>query len=179
MRPSLVFEIENVPLFKSQLLQWAKQFSKVCYLNSNVEAISVRQKFQYSKYDLLVAADAVEELTLNAGTAFEQLKNFYDSKKDWLFGYFGYDLKNETEKLVSENEDRMGFPEFHFFQPRYVFILIGQQIRVEFLKEYSTEEEINFLMEQIKILSFEKERISSSKPNIQSILKGWEKENKN
>ena len=163
MRLSLVFDIENPSLFKSQLLQWARQFNKVSYLNSNVEAKVSLQKFQYSKADVFLAVDALTELTLNAGNAFEQLKDFYDSKKDWLFGYLGYDLKNEVEKLFSENEDRLGFPEFHFFQPRFVFILNKQKLRVEFLKEYSTEAEINLLVAEIKTLRATKQKNSYPK----------------
>ena len=46
----------------------------------------------------------------DAGTAFDQLRQFYRANKgEWLFGHLGYDLKNETEALQSRHPDRLGF----------------------------------------------------------------------
>ncbi|MCK6695206.1 MAG: anthranilate synthase component I family protein, partial [Thermoanaerobaculia bacterium] len=59
------------------------------------------------------------------GSAFSQFQRFYDTKQDWLFGFFGYDLKNEVEKLHSQNPDGIGLPDMFFFQPE---IVIGLRI---------------------------------------------------
>src|SRR5205085_2862047 len=94
----------------------------VCILNSN----SDKQLFidPYSKFDLLVAVDAIEEMiTTGSENSFDALKNFLASKKDWLFGFLTYDLKNETENLTSENKDRLEFPGICFFQPRWILRL--------------------------------------------------------
>ena len=53
--------------------------------------------------------------------AFEQVKQFRHSRQDWLFGYWGYDLKNTVEhKLHSRNVNRVQFPDAFFFEPLYV-----------------------------------------------------------
>jgi len=75
------------------------------------------------KFDLLVSIGVSEEIKSDNKNSFEQLKNFYEQKKDWLFGYFSYDLKNEIENLSSENFDGIKFPQLHFFSPKYLLIV--------------------------------------------------------
>ena len=41
--------------------------------------------------------------------------------KDWVFGHFSYDLKNEIEDLKSENKDFFEFDKLNFFIPYYIF----------------------------------------------------------
>ena len=35
--------------------------------------------------------------------SFDNLYKFSNNKKDWLFGYISYDVKNEIENLSSKN----------------------------------------------------------------------------
>ncbi|MFT7611374.1 MAG: para-aminobenzoate synthetase component 1 [Parvicellaceae bacterium] len=49
----------------------------------------------------------------------EELKTWLnDNSLDWVFGYFGYDLKNQVEDLHSSNPDKVEFPESFFFVPQ-------------------------------------------------------------
>ena len=150
MRSHIHFQLNNIPLFKKQLLQWASQFKEVSFLNSNFSDNAVASKTNYNTYSLLVAVDAVQKLTINNVNAFEQLKGFYEDQKDWLFGYFGYDLKNEIEKLSSANFDGLGFDEMIFFQPRLIFIVEENKLRVEFLSQFNSEEEIRISVDEIQ-----------------------------
>ena len=60
----------------------------------------------------------------NAGNAFDSLKKFSDENTgEWLFGHFGYDLKNEIEELASTNFDGIQFPDLYFFVPEVVLKL--------------------------------------------------------
>jgi para-aminobenzoate synthetase component 1 len=68
------------------------------------------------------------------------LKNFYDDKKDWLFGAFSYDLKNEIEDLQSENLDEHQFPSLTFFQPKWVFEIIDNEISFHFPSDLDRSE---------------------------------------
>ena len=43
-----------------------------------------------------------------------------------------YDLKNEIEDLKSENLDFLNFPLLHFFQPKWVFEIIENQVKIHF-----------------------------------------------
>jgi len=127
---------QNILAFKQKALHWANQFNVCCFLDSN------QYKGEYSAYEFIIAADVQAELKTNSGTAFEQLKNFYESHKTWLFGFLGYDLKNETEDLQSANSDKLKFPDLYFFVPKY---LIGFKNgkAIVFLGNDSILEEIN------------------------------------
>lgn len=66
---------------------------------------------------------------METGNAFESLKQFHQNS--WLFGYLGYDLKNEVEKLSSENTDHVEFPAISFFQPEHIIFFEEEGIRIE------------------------------------------------
>jgi para-aminobenzoate synthetase component I len=121
---------QNISDFKQKALHWANQFEVCCFLDSN------NYKDAYSAYDFIIAAGVYDELMSSTGNAFNQLKSFYTThSKQWVFGYFGYDLKNEIEDLQSNNHDGLNFPDLYFFVPKYLIafkdgkaeILLGEQ----------------------------------------------------
>jgi para-aminobenzoate synthetase component 1 len=122
-------------LFKQQLLQWSQQFREVVFLDSN----DYHQK--YSSYDCVLAVDAFTSIKTDYFNAFEELKQYQQQTKDWLFGYLSYDLKNNTEKLHSNNFDGLHFPDLFFFQPKKVFLLKGNQLEIQYL--YLCDDEID------------------------------------
>src|SRR6267378_6920483 len=99
------------------MLDWASQFNICCFLDNHNYNI-----FPHT-YECLVGIGAIDFLKVNAGSAFEQLKQFSEVHDDWLFGHFGYDLKNEIEDLHSGNPDRIQFPDLFFFVPEIVIRL--------------------------------------------------------
>jgi len=176
MRKFVTYSIEKPNDFKFNLLSWASRFESVCYLNSNT--LSNNSSKNYSNFECLVAVDSVDEIIVpacrlrlpqatmssegrsrgegrNTKGAFTSLKNSHNSKDDWLFGFFSYDLKNEVEDLTSENFDGIKMPGLHFFQPKFIFIIKGDGVRIGYLEEFSAKEELNTLFEQINITKFE------------------------
>ncbi|WP_343707780.1 anthranilate synthase component I family protein [Flavobacterium sp.] len=127
MRVSIRKNIANPKLFKEQLLSWAQQFREVVFLDSN----SYPQ--QYSSFDCILAVDAFTSLKTDYYNAFEDLKQYQQNTKDWLFGYLSYDLKNDIESLQSNNFDGLNFPDLFFFQPKKVFILKGNELEIQYL----------------------------------------------
>lgn len=127
MRVSIRKNIANPKLFKEQLLSWAQQFREVVFLDSN----SYPQ--QYSSFDCILAVDAFTSLKTDYFNAFEDLKQYQQNTKDWLFGYLSYDLKNDIENLQSNNFDGLNFPDLFFFQPKKVFILKGNELEILYL----------------------------------------------
>lgn len=105
---------QQISHFKQKALHWANQFEVCCFLDSN------DYKDAYSAYDFIIAAGADAELKCSAGNSFDQLKSFYITHKQWVFGFFSYDLKNETEDLNSSHPDHLGFPDLYFFVPKYL-----------------------------------------------------------
>lgn len=138
MRVSIHKNIENPELFREQLLSWAQQFREVIFLDSN----SYPQ--QYSNFDCLLAVDAFTSLKTDYYNAFEDLKQYQQNTKDWLFGYLSYDLKNDIENLHSKNFDGLNFPDLFFFQPKKLFILKGNQLEIQYLMLCDDEVEEDF-----------------------------------
>jgi len=131
-------EINNPVAFKNQLLTWSQQFREVVFLDSN------NYHQNYSSYDCVLAVDAFISLKTDFNNAFEEIKQYQQQTKDWLFGYFSYDLKNDTEKLTSNNFDGLHFPDLFFFQPKKLFLLKGNQLEVHYLLMCDDEFEFDF-----------------------------------
>ena len=112
MRVSIHKHISNPGHFKQQLLSWSQQFREVVFLDSN----SYPQ--EYSSFDCVLAVDAFTSLKTDFHNAFDDLKQYQQTTKDWLFGYLTYDLKNDVEELKSSNFDGLNFPDLFFFQPK-------------------------------------------------------------
>ena len=140
MRKSLIYSINAE--FREKLFHWLQQFTPICFLNSN------RSSNPHSETDLLVAVGLAEEIFFSKDH-FEQLKKFHSYKKDWLFGFLSYDLKNEIENLSSNNSDELDFPLMHFFCPKYVFKINSNQVEVLYLPELSKDAEINEMIDKI------------------------------
>jgi para-aminobenzoate synthetase component 1 len=150
LRTSIHKEIAITSLFKSQLLTWAQQFREVVFLDSN----DYLQK--YSSYDCILAVDTFTSITTDYHNAFDDLKQYQQTSKDWIFGYLSYDLKNDTEELKSENFDGLQFPDLFFFQPKKLFLLKNNQLEIQYLNmcDDEVEEDFNSILE-IKVLPIE------------------------
>lgn len=108
------FPIEDIALFKRQVLQWASGFKVFQCLDSN------SNPYFQDKIEFAIAVDVISELKLFQETEqFNLLKEFQAKAKSRIFGYLSYDLKNQIEKLESNNLDELEFPSLYFFKPRY------------------------------------------------------------
>lgn len=108
-------------------MAWSQQFREVVFLDSN------DYPSKYSSYDGVLAVDAFTSIKTDYYNAFEDLKVYQQTTKDWLFGYLSYDLKNDTEELQSKNHDGLSFPDLFFFQPKKIFLLKGNQLEIQYL----------------------------------------------
>ncbi|WP_236059609.1 anthranilate synthase component I family protein [Chitinophaga rhizophila] len=85
----------------------------------------------YHQNEAILAADALDVLSCQAGNAFSSLLQYHQRHKDWLFGHLAYDLKNETfPGLSSQHQDGIGFPDLFFFRPRIIMLLNGHEVRI-------------------------------------------------
>ncbi|WP_432670693.1 anthranilate synthase component I family protein [Flavobacterium sp. SM2513] len=138
MRTVFIQTIENPTLLKKQLLQWSQQFRELVFLDSNETHNS------YSTYDCILAVDAFTAIQTDFLNAFEDLNIYQKTTKDWLFGYLSYDLKNDTEKLISANKDRLHFPDLYFFQPKKIIFLKENQLEFHYLNMCDDEMESDY-----------------------------------
>jgi len=155
LRTAIKLQIKNPTAFKKQLLNWSKQFREVIFLESN----NYEQK--YTSFDTILAVDAFTSIKTDEINAFEDLKQYQQTTKDWLFGYLSYDLKNDTEELKSKNFDGLNFPELFFFQPKKLFLLKDDQLEIKYLN--MCDDEVEEDLEEIQqIADFSSQNLDSS-----------------
>ena len=99
------------------MLNWANQFNICCFLDNHHYQVSPH------RYECILAAGVQRSFSASAGNAFHDLKTFSADQQEWIFGHFGYDLKNELEALESNCADHLHFPDLFFFIPQSVMIL--------------------------------------------------------
>jgi len=138
LRTIVTFKVDDVLEFKERLLQWSQQFYETIWLDSNSQTES------YSSFEVILAVDALTVLQTDAQNAFENLKEYQSETKDWIFGYLSYDLKNDVEKLASNNNDGLDFPELFFFQPKKIIKITGNEVEFNYLNMVIDEIEDDF-----------------------------------
>ncbi len=117
----------SIDVNRKALLNWAQQSSDCCFLDHN----------NYKDYPgsltngyLAVGAHSKISIAIGEENALPQLQAWLDSNKDWAFGYFSYDLKNQIENVRSDNPLKIDFGLLHFFVPKYLFEFLNGGIQV-------------------------------------------------
>ena len=128
------------------MLAWSQQFREIVYLDSN------NYPSHYSNYDCVVAVDAFTSIKTDYFNAFEDLNQYQQTTKDWLFGHLSYDLKNNIEDLHSNNFDGLGFPDLYFFQPKKLFLLKENNLEIKYLN--LCDDEIDEDLKEIENTNF-------------------------
>ncbi|SFS56272.1 para-aminobenzoate synthetase component 1 [Zhouia amylolytica] len=137
-RKTVVFEPKDIEKFKDKLLSWSQQFEEVTWLDSN------NYNRRYSSFDSILAFDALTSIQTDAFDAFDKLKEYQSVTHDWLFGYLTYDLKNDVERLESNNYDGLEFPDLYFFQPKKIITIKGTKVEFHYLPMVDDEVEEDF-----------------------------------
>ena len=116
------FPITDFEQAKQQVLSWTNQFNTCCFLDNHHYHIN------HHTYECIAAAGAAASIEWSAGSALQQLQQFQQTHTGWLFGHMAYDLKNETEDLVSRHRDHIGFADLFFFVPQTVLLLSQHEL---------------------------------------------------
>ncbi len=134
-RNTAVFPISDVETFKRSLRAWAQVFPVAIYLDSNhTESLpsgsdtSTLPYWRQTRWECLLGVGAADAVSAEIGTAFSQLRHFYDQHCDWLFGFLSYDLKNEIERLHSRHPDHIALPDLYFFRPEVVIGIRAEDV---------------------------------------------------
>lgn len=155
-RNSFTFSHSDIDNFKDNLLAWAKQFDKIVWLDSNDATTS--------NFNSLLAVDMFSEIKCDGKNSFNKLKKYQQSVNDFIFGYLGYDLKNDIEKLHSNNFDGLDFPDLYFFQPKKLFFIKGNNVEVKYLEYFKYDIEQDLI--DIQQFNIKKEKGTSSEIKI-------------
>lgn len=174
MRTKISKYINNVALFKEQLLYWSNQFREVVVLDSNIES---NENQLYKSFDLVVAVEAFTSIQTDYEKAFEDVYQYQSKANDWLFGYLSYDLKNDVEHLKSQNFDGLQFPDLYFFQPKKIFLLKGNTVEIQYLNMCDDEVESDFeeILNQSKLKTQNSEVTIKQRISKENYLKKTEK----
>jgi para-aminobenzoate synthetase component I len=125
LRRKKIFEHTYDKDFLKKSLSWAQQFRVSAFFNNNQIA------YPHSPFQLMLAAGSINFISCKAGESFEELKNLTQLHKDYFFGFFSYDLKNEVENLSTIKEDLLQFPDLYFFQPAHLIFFREDKIIIE------------------------------------------------
>lgn len=145
--------------FKKKLLTWGNSFPEIVWLDSNLDSS------ENTEFEAVLAVEAFTAIKTDYQNAFDKLKEYQQTTKDWIFGYLSYDLKNDVERLKSSNYDGFQFPDLYFFQPQKLVFLKDNIAEFVYLRMVDDEIETDF--EEIQKLKLKTEN-SEEKIEIES-----------
>ncbi len=70
----------------------------------------------------------------DARNTWDALQDYRDKYRDWMFGWLGYDLKNDIESLESKHSDPVALPDLFFFVPGTVLRIDRKSCKVHLVK---------------------------------------------
>jgi len=123
-------------IMKERMLDWSKQFSILLFLDSN------EYQHRHAAYECLLAANAVTILKHEEGDALQEIHNWHQQHRDWLFGHISYDYKNLLEpRLSSAHPSKHNFQLLQFFCPQFVCFINREktELTIECLNEDPTK----------------------------------------
>ncbi len=162
MRSIFKYKLIDPESFKQRILVWGSKYSAFCYLDSNNYYNSCSSDCFYHTYETIAGVDLISSLEASENSAFISLKKYVGNKQDWLLGYLSYDLKNEIENFTSDNIDELKFPEIYFFQPRFVFIIKGNNLEIHYIKGQYTANDMKLLIDTIENMKLETYRYNNN-----------------
>jgi para-aminobenzoate synthetase component I len=121
---------ESFNLFVKNLIRDSGYSAPLILLSSQMKGHpSSRYSIFAMDPDVIIQADGLN-ITLNAeGQRIQKEMNPWDALKEtrenfpgWYLGFLGYDLKNHTENLKSENRDYVNAPDMYFFRPQKLLL---------------------------------------------------------
>jgi para-aminobenzoate synthetase component I len=104
-----------------QLLAWAMNHNHFLYLSGN------GHKPLHGSFPTMLFAGAQSVLKSNNGS-FSKLESLIEDQRDWLYGYFSYEIKNEIEELSSSNPVSIPCSHLEFVVPETIITLVDNRM---------------------------------------------------
>ncbi len=150
----------NFQTFKQTAAHYFATQRPLCVLDSNQD-----QQYKETSFEWALAVGSQAEICIE-NTAdhkdkdiFAEWQSWTNIQKKWQFGYLSYDLKNQLEKLSSNNLDSLQMPLLYFFVPQVlIFLYKNGQIEI-----HSDGQEPSQIFENIQNFSFEKTAFNPQK----------------
>ena len=156
MRNSFLYYGFNKEDLLKALLNISDNMQYISVLVSNINQKETSLPKDYIRYDL-IAGVGEKDILISDTNSFNNLSKFHAKKKDWLFGYLSYDLKNEIENLVSKNIDNFAANNLSFFVPKFVLLLKNDILEIQTYqsKEYCDRFVKSFDFSNLPICNFD------------------------
>ncbi len=134
-----VFRVDSIEVFsdlKIKSLSFSDSHNYFAYLDNNYYNNNL-----YSNYEALVAmANKGAVSTKKNDKIFDALDDYLKTNPNsWLFGCFGYDLKNELENLNSNNLDFQEAPNISLFSPEILILFHKDLSSIEIIAPNPTD----------------------------------------
>ncbi|MGZ5246241.1 MAG: anthranilate synthase component I family protein [Flavitalea sp.] len=154
------------------MLNWANRFNICCFLDNH------QYDLPEKTYEVICAAGSLHSISLTAGNAFSQLKEFHHKHQDWIFGHLSFDLKNELEDLHSRLPDFIGFPDLHFFVPEVLCFIGDNTIRIGIIGDHHEDVLNQILSQELTLMPERNRKVSDENENSNtSVQSRFSKEN--
>ncbi|TAI48967.1 anthranilate synthase component I family protein [Flagellimonas allohymeniacidonis] len=132
------FPFSDLKALKKALLNWSRPYQHIVWLDSN------EHHEPYSSFEAVLAVGGQTNQSKNFIKTIDEVQNYLDKTKDWLFGCITYDFKNQLEALKSRNRDALDFPEVCFFQPEKIIRIKDNSVDFLYLESVANEIENDF-----------------------------------
>ena len=152
MRNSFIYYGFNKKILLNVLLNISKEIDYISVLVSNYNKTKLSLPKDYINYDIIAGIGCIDFIN-SKNNSFEKLNDFQLRKRDWLFGYLSYDLKNEIEKLQSNNIENFKSNNLSFFIPEYVMLLKDNKLEI---KTYNSKESCDQFVKRFNISDLKK-----------------------
>ena len=135
IRKSVSFS-HSSSLFKQKAVAWADaNFPVFTFLENNniaypqggfqnVLAVGIHEICTFPEAENYFEIDQLSP-------TFSALLDFQRKNKDWIFGHFSYDLKNEIENLKSQNQEINTFPKAFFYIPQHLLFFKDKEVIIQ------------------------------------------------
>ena len=118
------YAVNDISIFIEKVISWAQGYDHFTYFNPN------NITYPFDPFDHFIAIGCHKKLVFENLDDFELLKQQFKTQPDWLVGYFGYDLKNQLEKLNSNHLDRNEFYPLYFYIPKHLLHFYDDHITI-------------------------------------------------
>lgn len=152
-------DISPFPDYWDSLLKWSAQFHYVAAFHPQQV-----ERYPFGAFPKCIAI-ANEKLNQNAPYFHSLKKYIQENPTKKLFGYLGYDLKNELEQLESNNNTLINWKPMEFFTPECIITIEGNHLIIQ------SEDLVHFQNEIKNALS--KSILKIDKKASVSHLKTW------
>lgn len=151
MRAFFKYMTSSKKEFYTKLLLRASDWENFCFLGDGEEEFKVDS---YNGFNMNAGVGCSREVMFMNDTCdvFHALNEFFFHNLDFKIGLLNYDLKNQIEKLSSENQDVLSMPLVHFFCPELIFMSseIEGEIRIGYFPYKYSAEQISEICKEIE-----------------------------